>query len=170
MSKILKYGFVAAVFAATLGMISSAFAQGVDVLRGGGGAQPNYVTDDMLMHADVDPMNWMHYGKDYQSTRYHQAAQINQSNAADLIAKWYLSFGTLEGQDSQLNVVGGQGYVTTSFNRVISVDTATGDILWKYERELPADVYPELCCDVVNRGVAPYLDSCLLYTSDAADE
>jgi hypothetical protein len=40
MSKILKYGFVAAVFAATLGMISSAFAQGVDVLRGGGGAQP----------------------------------------------------------------------------------------------------------------------------------
>ena len=79
MSKILKYGFVAAVFAATLGMISSAFAQGVDVLRGGGGAQPNYVTDDMLLNAHVDPMNWMHYGKDYQSTRYHQAAQINQS-------------------------------------------------------------------------------------------
>ena len=82
-----------------------------------------------------------------------------------MIAKWYLSFGTLEGQDSQLNVVGGQGYVTT-FNRVISVDTATGDILWKYERELPADVYPELCCDVVNRGVAPYLDSVYLATLD----
>ena len=127
MSKILKYGFVSAVFAVTLGMISSAFAQGVDVLRGGGGAQPNYVTDDMLLHADVDPMNWMHYGKDYQSTRYHQAAQINQSNARDLVAKWYMSFGTLEGQDSQVNVVGGQGYVTTSFNRVISMDVKTGD-------------------------------------------
>jgi len=63
MSKILKYGFVAAVFTATLGMISSAFAQGVDVLRGGGGAQPNYVTDNMLLNAHVDPMNWMHYGK-----------------------------------------------------------------------------------------------------------
>ena len=61
MSKILKYGFVAAVFAATLCMISSAFAQGVDVLRGGGGTQPNYVTDDMLLNADKDPMNWMHY-------------------------------------------------------------------------------------------------------------
>ena len=167
MTKILKYGFVAAVFAATLGMISSAFAQGVDVLRGGGGAQPNYVTDDMLLNAHVDPMNWMHYGKDYESTRYHQAAQINQSNAADLVAQWYLSFGVLEGQDSQLNVVGGQGYVTTSFNRVISVDAATGDIIWKYERELPADVYPELCCDVVNRGVQPYLDSVYLATLDS---
>ena len=73
----------------------------------------------------------------------------------------------LEGQDSQLNVVGGQGYVTTSFNRVTSVDRATGDIIWKYERELLADVYPELCCVVVNRGVQPYLDSVYLATLDS---
>ena len=167
MSKILKYGLVAAVFAATISMISGAFAQGVDVLRGGGGAQPHYVTDDILLNADKNPMDWLHYGKDYESTRYHQASQITQGNAADLVAKWYLSFGTLEGQDSQLNVVGGQGYVTTSFNRVIAVDTATGDIKWKYERELPADVYPELCCDVVNRGATPYLDSVYLATLDS---
>jgi alcohol dehydrogenase (cytochrome c) len=45
----------------------------------------------------VDPMTWMHYGKDYESTRYHQAAQITPSHAADLVAKWSLSGGVLEG-------------------------------------------------------------------------
>ena len=47
MTKILKYGLVAAVFAAKLGMISSAFAQDVDVLVGGGGAPATSVTEAM---------------------------------------------------------------------------------------------------------------------------
>ena len=31
-----------------------------------------------------------------------------------------------------------------------------GSSYGKYERELPGDVFPKLCCDVVNRGVAVY--------------
>ncbi len=151
--------------AVSLGSVS-AWAQGVDVLEAAP-QQPNYVSDDMLMNADVDPMNWMHYGKDYQSTRYALQTQINQDNASDLQAKWILSFGSLDGQDSEVVVVGGTGYVTSSYNKVWSVNTATGDVNWKYERELPADVYPELCCDVVNRGVAPYKDSVYLASLDA---
>ena len=64
-------------------------------------------------------------------------------------------------------VVNGTIYVTTSFNRVISVDVATGRVNWKYERELPGDVFPKLCCDVVNRGVAVYKNKVYLATLDA---
>lgn len=149
-----------------LGAAGTANAQGIDVL-GASKQQPNYVSNDMLKNADKDASNWLHYGRDYQSTRYAPQAQINTENVHDLVPKFQTSFGVLEGQDSEAIVVGGNIYVTTSFNRVLSVNGTTGDTNWKYVRELPADVYPELCCDVVNRGVAPYKDAVYLASLDA---
>jgi len=150
---------------AMLGATSMASAIGVDRLEST--LYPNYVTDDMLMNADVDSQNWLHYGKDYQMTRYSQLSQINRDNVKSLTPAWNLSFGILEGQDSQAVAVNGTLYVTTSFNRVMAVNGATGDIIWKYERELPGDVFPKLCCDVVNRGVAVYKNKVYLATLDA---
>lgn len=156
----------AVVGAMSLAAVSSVSAQPTGEF-GAKPQQPNYVSDEMLLNAHVDPANWLHYGKDYASTRYSQASQINQDNVVSLVPKWQVSFGTLDGQDSEGVVVNGNVYVTTSYNRVISIDGRNGDILWKYERDLPADVFPELCCDVVNRGVAPYKDAVYLATLDA---
>ncbi len=150
---------------ALLGASSMASAIGVDRLESQ--LYPNYVTNDMLMNADVDSQNWLHYGKDYQMTRYSQLSQINRDNVKSLTPAWNLSFGILEGQDSQAVAVNGTLYVTTSFNRVMAVNGETGDIIWKYERELPGDVFPKLCCDVVNRGVAVYKNKVYLATLDA---
>jgi len=152
----------------SMGAVSTALAQGVDVLEGYNPyALGSYVTDDMLLNADKDASNWLHYGRDYQTTRYAPQTQINQDNVKNLVPKWSLSFGTLDGQDSQAVVVNGTVYVTSSYNRVWSVDGRTGEVNWKYERELPADVFPQLCCDVVHRGVAPYHDKVYLATLDA---
>ena len=150
---------------ALLGASSMASAIGVDRLEST--LYPNYVTQDMLTNADVDSQNWLHYGKDYQMTRYSQLSQVNRDNVKSLTPTWNLSFGILEGQDSQAVAVNGTLYVTTSFNRVMAVNGTTGDILWKYERELPGDVFPKLCCDVVNRGVAVYKNKVYLATLDA---
>ena len=100
-------------------------------------------------------------------TRYSQLSQVNRDNVKSLTPTWNLSFGILEGQDSQAVAVNGTLYVTTSFNRVMAVNGTTGDIIWKYERELPGDVFPKLCCDVVNRGVAVYKNKVYLATLDA---
>jgi alcohol dehydrogenase (cytochrome c) len=129
--------------------------------------RPEYVTDDMLLNADKDPNNWLLYGRDYASTRYSPLTQVNKSNVKKLVPKWSLSFGVLEGQDSQVNAYNGRLYVTSSFNRVFAVDAETGRVLWKYERELPGDLAPHLCCDVVNRGVALYHDKVYLASLDA---
>jgi alcohol dehydrogenase (cytochrome c) len=150
---------------ALLGASSMASAIGVDRLESQ--LYPNYVTNDMLMNADKDSQNWLHYGKDYQMTRYSALSQVNRDNVKSLKPAWNMSFGILEGQDSQAVAVNGTLYVTTSFNRVIAVNGETGDILWKYERELPGDVFPKLCCDVVNRGVAVYKNKVYLATLDA---
>lgn len=40
---------------------------GINVLEATFKWRPNYVSDDMLIHADKDANNWLHYGKDYQA-------------------------------------------------------------------------------------------------------
>ena len=152
----------AAAVAAIPGLVS---AQGVDTLESK--LYPRYVTDDMLLNADKDASNWLHYGRDYQTTRYSPLTAVNRDNVKNLRPVWNLSFGVLEGQDSQAVVVNGMIYVTTSFNKVIAVDAATGTVAWKYDRELPGDVFPKLCCDVVNRGVTVYKNKVYLATLDA---
>ena len=155
----------AAVVAALAVASSGAWAQGLDSAESK--LYANYVTDDMLLNADKDAQNWLLYGRDYQTTRYSPLAQINQGNVKNLKAAWNLSFGVLDGQDSQAVVVNGTVYVTSSYNKVWSVDGATGKVNWKYERELPGDVFPKLCCDVVNRGVAVYKNKVYLASLDA---
>src|SRR5690242_15927517 len=140
---------------ACLGLGTGVRAQGLDDASAPK-QTPNFVTDDMLLNADKDASNWLLYGRDYATTRYALQTEINQQNVKKLVPKWELSFGVLDGQDSQAVAVNGTVYVTSSYNRVWALDGRTGEIKWKYERELPADVFPELCCDVVNRGVAVY--------------
>jgi alcohol dehydrogenase (cytochrome c) len=127
----------------------------------------SYVSDDMLLNADKDANNWLHYGRDYATTRYSPLTQVNRGTVKDLVAKWSFSFGVLEGQDSQAVAHNGEIFVTTSFNRVFKLDGRSGKVMWSYIRNLPSDVYPYLCCDVVNRGVALYHDKAYLGTLDA---
>jgi len=155
----------AVVLAALAVASSGAWAQGLDSAEAK--LYPNYVTDDMLLNADKDASNWLLYGRDYQTTRYSPLAGVNKGNIKNLKAAWNLSFGVLDGQDSQAVVVNGTVYVSSSYNKVWSVDGATGKVNWKYERELPGDVFPKLCCDVVNRGVAVYKNKVYLATLDA---
>jgi alcohol dehydrogenase (cytochrome c) len=155
----------AAVVAALSVAAGGVWAQGLD--EAGAKLYPNFVTDDMLLNADKDAQNWLLYGRDYQTTRYSPLAAINQGNVKNLKAAWGMSFGVLDGQDSQAVVVNGTIYVTSSYNKVWSVDGQTGKVNWKYERELPGDVFPKLCCDVVNRGVAVYKNKVYLATLDA---
>ena len=128
--------------------------------------RPNFVSDDMLLNADKDANNWLHYGKDYQGTRFSGLTQIDRTNVRKLVPKWNMAFGVNDAQDSQTTVVNGRIYVTSSQNKVFSVDGATGRIIWKYERSLPGDLGPRLCCEAVNRGVAVYKDMVFMATLD----
>ncbi len=164
-----KFG-ISAVIPAAVGLafgtmaVSDAFALGVEELSGKHVQQ--WVSDDMLMNADKDPNNWLLYGKDYESTRYSTLRQINQDTVKNLVPKWNLSFGVIGAQDSQVMAVNGMLYVTSSHNRIWKLDGRTGDVIWKYVRQLPGDLGPVLCCGSVNRGVAVYKDKVFLATLD----
>lgn len=139
-------------------------ALGVETLEGK--HIPYYVTDDMLLNADKDPNNWLLYGRDYESTRYSPLSQVNSDNVGKLVPKWNLSFGVIGAQVSQVIAVNGMLYVSSSHNKVWKLDGRTGNVIWKYERQLPGDLGSKLCCGAVNRGVAVYKDKVYMATLD----
>jgi alcohol dehydrogenase (cytochrome c) len=149
---------------ANLLLSTQAYSLGVDELAG---KHIGYmVTDDMLLNADKDPNNWLHYGRDLEQTRYSPLTQINQQNVSDLVPKWNLSFGVIGANDSQVVAVHGRLYVTSSHNKLFVLDGKSGEIIWKYEHPLPGDLGPKLCCGSVNRGAAVYKDKVFMATLD----
>ena len=63
--------------------------------------------------------------------------QIDTKNVGDLTPVWTLSTGVDEGHQSPPVVNDGVMYITTPGNQVLALDAASGDLLWRYRRELP---------------------------------
>jgi alcohol dehydrogenase (cytochrome c) len=130
-------------------------------------AEPLFVTDDMLLHAAEEPNNWLMYGRDYSNTRFSPLSQINAQNVHRLVPKWVFQFGVLDGQTTTPVVNNGVMYVTSSWSHLFALDASTGEMLWRYDHQLPEEIGKYLCCDAVNRGVAVYHDKVYLATLDS---
>jgi alcohol dehydrogenase (cytochrome c) len=120
------------------------------------------VTDERLL--DPEPRNWLMYLRTYESWGYSPLNRITTRNVADLVPVWTISTGTIEGHQAPPIVNDGVMFITTPFNQVLALDAQTGDLLWRYRRQLPPDIrmgHP------TNRGVALYGDKVYMATSDA---
>src|SRR2546425_1748979 len=106
--------------------------------------------------AAAQNVGWEYYGGNPQNTHWSELNRINTSNVSKLKVAWVLSLGTLRSQESTPLVVGDTLYVTSSFGpkHVFAVDARTGELRWRHDREIAADVDPYGCCDVNNRGAA----------------
>lgn len=54
---------------------------GINVLEATFKWRPNYVSDDMLLNADKDPGNWLHYGKAARTISRHVFRSCRRSRA-----------------------------------------------------------------------------------------
>jgi alcohol dehydrogenase (cytochrome c) len=120
------------------------------------------VTDARLESPEA--RNWLMYLRQYDSWSYSPLNRINTRNVADLVPVWTMSTGTAEGHQAPPIVNDGVMFVTTPFNQVLAIDAKTGDLLWRYRHQIPADIrmgHP------TNRGVALYGDRVYTATSDA---
>ena len=108
--------------------------------------------------------NWLMYRRTYDSWGYSPLERINTRNVGTLVPVWSASTGTTEGHQSPPIVNDGVMFITTPFNQVFAYDAKTGDLLWRYRRQMPPDIrmgHP------TNRGVALYGDKVYMATSDA---
>src|SRR5262245_12215626 len=90
---------------------------------------------------------WPMYGGDYANTRYSALNQINTGNVSRLRVKWLRSLGSLESQEATPIVVGDTMYVSTSTGPkyVFALNAKDGTVKWKYEPEMPSDVFATVC-------------------------
>ena len=57
-------------------------------------------------------------------------------------------------------------YSTGSWSVVYANDAVTGELIWKYDPEVPKSWGANACCDVVNRGVAVWKGKVYVGTID----
>ena len=125
-------------------------------------AEYNKVTTARL--EDPEPRNWLMYRGAYHSHGYSALEQINARNVQHLVPVWTFSTGMREGHQAPPIVNDGYMFVTTPHNHVLALDARSGELLWRYVRELPEDQFQ---MHPTNRGVALFDDKVFLATADA---
>ena len=119
------------------------------------------VTDERLR--DPAPENWLMYRGTYDSHGYSALDEINSKNVAGLKPLWTFSTGLREGHQAPPVVNNGTMFVTTPQNHLIALDAASGEQLWRYERQLPEDLSQ---MHPTNRGVGLHGKLAFMATAD----
>ena len=153
---------VEAVEAAAAPPVPTHWTSDGDIGEGGGP-----VDNDALLAGTANPEQWLLYGGDYGNHRHSPIDDITPSNVAQLQVAWAFPTGTTEQFEVSPTVYDGIMYVTTSFNRLMALDAATGELHWRYDHPLPGRDVLKLCCGAVNRGAAISGDLVLMATLDA---
>jgi len=120
------------------------------------------VTDARL--ESPEPQNWLLYRGNYQGWGFSPLKQIDDKNVSNLQVAWAFSTGELEGHEAPPIVNNGYMYVATPNNQVIALDAATGHELWRYKKQIPAELAQ---LHPTSRGVGLYGNKVFLTTTDA---
>lgn len=124
------------------------------------------VSPERLMAADRDENNWLSYGRSYKEQRFSPLKQIRDDNADQLELAWYFETDTHLGLETTPLVIDGIMYFTGAWSTAYAIDAKTGEMLWKYDPEVPREKSITACCGVVNRGLAAWEDKLFLGTVD----
>ena len=110
--------------------------------------------------------NWTTYGGNDWNQRYSTLAQINTTNAKNLVPRmvFQTGIGRLGSFENTPIVVDNMMYVTTPYNTAMAYDLSTGNEVWRYEHKLGTTIF---CCGPNNRGVAVHGPHVYMGTLDA---
>ena len=122
----------------------------------------NPITDERLQNPE--DQNWLSYRGNLSGWGYSPLDQINDGNVSELQPVWTFSTGVIGGHESPPIVNDGIMFVTTPQNLVYAMNAATGDMVWRYQHDLPNDL---IAPHRTNRGVALYGDKVYTATLDA---
>ncbi len=107
--------------------------------------------------------NWESVGGDRGGMRYSTLDQIDRSNVSRLQEAWTYHTGELvDGKGKTIEctplIVDGKMFLTTAERRVVSLDGATGRVLWEFDPKSYGPLAGPLASGGVNRGVAYWID------------
>jgi len=116
------------------------------------------VDDEALRRASQAGDEWLTYGLTQSEARYSPLTTINTSNVGRLGLAWSYDVGEGGGgQEATPIVWNGTIFSITNWSVVFAVDARTGKERWRWDPQVNQQaVRPEICCGVVNRGIAIY--------------
>lgn len=99
--------------------------------------------------------DWAHYLGHPTSNQYSTLDQINRDNVDQLEVAWTFDTGDSAMYQTNNLIVGGRLYTATPHSRVLTLNAATGELLWTFD----PDDYHENLADRDQRGVMYWRDS-----------
>src|SRR5690554_1680507 len=132
----------------------TACSRDVEILAADG--SPAAVDEARMLAAHEEPGQWLSHGRTYDEQRYSPLDEITSENVSELGLAWFADIPLNRGQEATPIVVDGVMYFGSSWSNVFAYDAGTGEQLWRYDPEVPRDWAVNVCCGVVNRGVAAW--------------
>jgi quinohemoprotein ethanol dehydrogenase len=129
-------------------------------------ATPANVTDERLLKASSEPSQWMTYGGNYEEHRYSALTKISRDNVKQLGLAWFADYDTNLQQAGTPLSIDGVIYVSTAWSKVYAFDAKSGKQLWQYDPKTPGEWIVNVCCGIVNRGIAAFNGKIYLGTLD----
>jgi quinohemoprotein ethanol dehydrogenase len=127
---------------------------------------PANVNAARLRHAASEPSQWMTYGGTYDEQRFSRLKQIDRGNVQQLGLVWFADYDTNLRQDGTPLYIDGVIYVSTAWSKVYAFDARSGRKLWEYDPKTPGQWIRNVCCGIVNRGIAAWNGKIYLGTLD----
>ncbi len=110
--------------------------------------------------------NWMSVGGTYSEQHYSALTQINKGNVAQLGLAWFADYDTNLTQAGTPLEIDGVLYVSTAWNHLYAFDARSGKTLWEYNAKVPGAWIRNVCCGIVNRGIAAWNGKIYMGTLD----
>ena len=119
-----------------------------------------------IIGAKSNQEEWITHGRTYSEERFSGLKQINEKNVSNLGIEWFHDLDSSRGHEATPLVVDGVMFSTGAWSVVFANDASTGELIWKYDPQVPREKAYYLCCDAVNRGVAIWEGKIYLGTLD----
>ncbi|MFN0109569.1 MAG: PQQ-dependent dehydrogenase, methanol/ethanol family [Blastocatellia bacterium] len=114
----------------------------------------NITVARIISEEKADKGNWLAHGRTFNEQRFSPLKQVNDQNVAQLGLAWHYKLDVDRGLEATPIVVDGVMFTTGVWSVVYALDVRDGKLLWKYDPQVNRTVAANVCCDVVNRGVA----------------
>jgi PQQ-dependent dehydrogenase (methanol/ethanol family) len=148
---------------ATLGALMSIIAFSPAAMTA---ESPADVNAKRMMDPAATAANWMSYGGTYSEQHFSPLTQINKNNVSQMGLAWFADYDTNLTQAGTPLEIDGVIYVSTAWSKVYAFDAHTGKTLWEYNPKTPGDWIRNVCCGIVNRGIAAWNGKIYLGTLD----
>ena len=123
------------------------------------------VTDALLR--DPDPGDWLMIHRTYDHHAYSPLEEINRSNVGELKLAWMRAMDEGPMQLRPLVYDGVMYIANPGSDHLQALDATTGDLIWDYQRELPADLREYARLGDRTRSLTIYGNNILHLTADA---